>query len=108
MLDEVIMDCAIQAHREVTRSRAVCDICKTRYVFGINALTGTSCAHSSRGHAVADKVRECRFAASRVIDPLNSTSSTGCEPSAPQLPRTVSSSGIRNCEPGRGVRTERE
>ncbi|KAF8971546.1 hypothetical protein BDZ97DRAFT_1936716 [Flammula alnicola] len=33
MLDELVMDAALQSHHEVARGRAVCAVCKTRYVF---------------------------------------------------------------------------
>lgn len=32
MLDDILMDVALQSHQEVARSKAVCDVCHTRYV----------------------------------------------------------------------------
>ena len=31
MLEEALMDAVLQAHQEVLRSKAVCEICHTRY-----------------------------------------------------------------------------
>lgn len=33
MLDDLILDAALQSHQEVARNRAVCDVCHTRCAF---------------------------------------------------------------------------
>lgn len=35
MLDDLVMDATLQSHHEVARSRAVCHICHTRYVYSL-------------------------------------------------------------------------
>jgi hypothetical protein len=55
MLDDIVVDVALQSHQEVARSRRKCDVCHTQYVLSNGPLTVWFVANGTC--AVADKVR---------------------------------------------------
>jgi hypothetical protein len=55
MLDDIVVDVALQSHQEVARSRRKCDVCHTQCVLSNRLLTGWFVADGTC--AAADKVR---------------------------------------------------
>ncbi|KAF5368491.1 hypothetical protein D9758_002350 [Tetrapyrgos nigripes] len=72
MLDEFVMDVALKAHKDVSKSRAVCEICQTR----CNGVHVPGSSSSNKGTA----------AASRAPTPSDAKTGTGSStPSTPYL-----------------------
>lgn len=60
MLDDIVIDVALQSHQEVARSRRKCDVCHTQCVLspmGLCLQLGSVLTHPYVTCAVADKVR---------------------------------------------------